>query len=97
VKDVPVHVMLLGGSLSGIVAQTISFPTDTIRHRMQANGIGGTERMYTNSFDCAYKMLTREGPMSFYKGWLVNAYRALPGAAIQFCAYDSFKKALDCT
>lgn len=36
--------MLVCGSVAGLTAQTLTFPTDTVRHRMQANGVGGSVR-----------------------------------------------------
>jgi hypothetical protein len=36
--------MMACGSAAGLTAQTLTFPTDTVRHRMQANGIGGMVR-----------------------------------------------------
>jgi hypothetical protein len=37
--------MLVCGSVAGLTAQTLTFPTDTVRHRMQANGVGGAVSM----------------------------------------------------
>lgn len=61
----------------------------------QANGINGTEKVYKNTLDCFRKMYVREGIPSFYKGWAVNAFRCIPGAAIQFTAYDTLKRVLN--
>ena len=36
--------MLLCGSAAGLAAQSLCYPLDTIRHRMQANGIAGQAR-----------------------------------------------------
>ncbi len=83
---------LCGGALSGLTAQMIAYPGDTVRRRMQTNGMGGTERAYKNSWDCSMKILRREGVRGFYLGAGANAFRALPGAAIQFSSYDFFKK-----
>lgn len=61
---------------------------------MQTNGIGGAERIYKNSLDCAVKMIQREGVTGLYKGLAANSVRCIPGAAIQFAAYDILKRAL---
>ena len=60
---------------------------------MIANGVGGEARIYANSMDCARKIVQKEGARGLFKGWSANAVRCIPGAAIQFYAYDVFKDA----
>lgn len=85
---------LLLGALSGLFAQTITYPGDTIRRRMQTNGAGGAARLYTTSWDCCVKTVRAEGVRGLYHGLFVNMVRCLPGAAIQFAAYDTLKTLL---
>ena len=87
-----VPTMLLCGSLAGISAQTLCYPLDTVRHRMQANGIGGQARVYASTWDCVAKIAAKEGARGFFKGWGLNTFRALPGAAVQFSSYDTLKR-----
>lgn len=87
---------LLNGAISGLVAQTVTYPGDTIRRRMQTNGAGGAPRVYTNSIDCTVKTWRREGVRGFFRGAWTNTVRCLPGAAIQFAAYEMMKKLLGC-
>jgi len=83
---------LAAGALSGIVSQTITYPGDTIRRRMQANGLEGMPRTYLNSMDCLKKILALEGPLALFSGCRANVYRAVPGTAIQFWSYEAIKK-----
>jgi len=87
----------LCGALAGLVAQTIVFPGDTIRKRMQTNGIGGNARLYSTSFDCFKKILVQEGVRGFFRGSMANVARTIPGAAIQFSCYDFCKVHLGLT
>lgn len=80
---------LLSGAAAGVIAQTVTYPGDTVRRRMQMNGMGGEAKMYTNSWDCAVKLVKREGPGGLFNGLKANLIRCLPGAAIQFYAYDT--------
>ena len=88
--------MLLNGALSGLVAQTVTYPGDTVRRRMQNNGAGGAPKTYRHSFHCAAEILKHEGVRGFFKGSWTNTVRAVPGAAVQFAAYEAFKKWLNC-
>lgn len=82
------------GALSGMVAQTITYPGDTIRKRMQTDGIRGAEKMYRGMWDCARQVAQSEGVGAFFAGLKANVIRGVPGAAIQFTAYNFFKRLL---
>eukprot|EP00949_MAST-11_sp_MAST-11-sp1_P004370 g4370.t1 len=85
---------LASGAMAGITAQTITYPGDTIKRRMQSNGMGGAKRIYTNSWHCTECIFEKEGIVGFYRGLPINCVRAIPGAAIQFAAYDAAKSLL---
>jgi hypothetical protein len=87
---------LLAGSFAATAAQTIVFPFDTLRRRLQANGEGGTARQYRGMLDCAAQTLAKEGVRGFYHGVWANAVRMVPTGAIQHVAYGYFKGLLDC-
>eukprot|EP01094_Clydonella_sp_ATCC50884_P025278 TRINITY_DN6587_c0_g1_i2.p1 TRINITY_DN6587_c0_g1~~TRINITY_DN6587_c0_g1_i2.p1 ORF type:complete len:260 (-),score=81.55 TRINITY_DN6587_c0_g1_i2:189-968(-) len=87
--NVPARVLC--GALSGLAAQSITFPGDVIRRRMQVQGVGGEPRIYHSTWQCVLGTWRHEGVRGFFKGLTVNAVRALPGAGIQFAAYDSLK------
>lgn len=82
---------LLSGSCAGLVAQTITYPGDTLRRRMQTNGIGGEAVIYKNSIDAIVKIYKNEGQLAFFKGLKANCISCIPGAAIQFVVYDFLK------
>jgi len=87
---------LVAGAASGLLAQTVTYPGDTVRRRMQNNGAGGSERVYKNSWHCTKQIWTKEGLQGFFKGSWSNTLRAVPAAAFQFAAYEFFKKQLGC-
>ena len=87
---------LTNGAAAGICAQSLTYAGDTVRRQMQSNGIGGTERIYKNSWDCCKKIYRNEGLVGFFRGMPLNCFRAIPGAAIQFASYDKLKKILGC-
>ena len=87
---------LVAGAASGLMAQTVTYPGDTVRRRMQNNGAGGGARTYTNSFHCAALIWKNEGKRGYFKGAWSNTLRAVPAAAFQFAAYEYFKRLLKC-
>ena len=87
---------LVNGAMSGLIAQTITYPGDTVRRRMQNNGAGGAPKVYRNSFHCTAEIWKKEGTKGFFKGAWTNTVRAVPGAAVQFAAYEAFKDLLKC-
>ncbi len=95
-EDHNILTKLSTGSLAGITAQTITYPGDTIRRRMQTNGMKGEAKVYSSSMDCLRKIVSKEGVGGLFKGLRVNVIRAIPGAGIQFLAYDTYKKLLGC-
>ena len=82
---------LVSGGAAGMAAQTLTFPADTLRRRLQLNGQGGTQAIYSGAWDCARQVLAKEGVLGFYQGCGTNLVRAVPGVAIQFAAYDQLK------
>lgn len=85
---------LTAGGLSGLISQTVTYPGDTIRRRMQTNGLNGTPRLYKNTWDCIIQIWQKEGIKAFMRGATTNVWRCIPGAAIQFAVYDSIKHLL---
>eukprot|EP00943_MAST-04B_sp_MAST-4B-sp1_P006337 g6337.t1 len=86
---------LITGSLSGIIAQTITYPGDTIRRQMQSNGMAGKEKLYQNSWHCLSSIWKKEGVSGLFRGLPINIFRAIPGSAIQFAAYGKLKEILE--
>jgi solute carrier family 25 phosphate transporter 23/24/25/41 len=86
-----VLIQLTAGAISGLIAQTVTYPGDTVRRRMQNNGAGGAVKTYSDSFHCTYMIWKYEGIAGFFKGSWTNTVRAVPGAAVQFAAYEFFK------
>lgn len=82
---------LIAGALAGVGAQTITYPGDVVRRRLQGNGMNGSAKAYSSALDCWQKTIHREGFIGLYRGIHVAWLRCLPGAAIQFASYDFFK------
>jgi len=89
---------LLGG-LSSFVSVTIArtavmpfnYPFDTVRRRMMLQSEKPlAERVYKGSFDCAAKILKKEGLKGMYKGMLPEIFRGVGGSVV-VVLYDRIK------
>jgi len=87
-KSNPFVILGLGG-LAGIFAQTICYPLDTIRRRMQMKG-----RVYSGLGNAFVTIFREEGFKGFYKGIVPNAIKVVPNNAIRFVVYEWLKAAL---
>ena len=69
----------------------VNNPIDVVKTKMQ----GLEAKLYKNSFDCARKILTTQGPMFFYRGATPRLIRVCGDAAIAFTVYGEIVKFLD--
>lgn len=87
---------LLAGGLSGILAVTITYPSDLIRRRLQLQGFDQAVPHYSGIIDCVTKIIRYEGYRGIYRGLLATYIKLFPTAAIQFWVIgrcnEEFKK-----
>jgi solute carrier family 25 (adenine nucleotide translocator) protein 4/5/6/31 len=81
---------LILGASTGVIAQTITYPFDTVRRRMQMNSRSGLKK-YNSILDCVLSMW-KEGIRSFYRGVVMNMLRTVPGISIQMYVYDRLRQ-----
>jgi hypothetical protein len=65
-----------------------------LRLAPQVNGSAGYPLVYRGYFDCLRQVLLREGPRALYRGCLINCAKTVPGAGLQFVAYDLIKTSI---
>ena len=66
------------------------FSQGTTAMNMKANT--GIPTQYTGFFDCAYKMLKHEGPVSFTRGFTASWIRFAPLTTIQLVSWELLRK-----
>lgn len=76
--------VLLGG-ISGLVAQSICFPLDTIRRRMQI------QTNKSSLIDSVKKIYSENGIKSFYRGITPNSLKIVPNNSIRFGMFEYLK------
>lgn len=95
------------GAAAGTIGQTVAYPLDVIRRRMQmvgwkdaasvVVGEGGKGRAsleYTGMIDAFSKTVRNEGVRALYKGLVPNSVKVVPSIAIAFVTYEQVKEIL---
>lgn len=87
--------------MSKMIVSSIFYPITTVRTRIQQNQFFSYEQhcelkneKYKNIRDVTIKIVNNEGLKGFYKGFLVNALKALPSKGAFFFFYEIFKDAI---
>ena len=92
-EDISVVVKLGCGGAAGACAQTVTYPLDVLRRRLQTSGILGYG--YTGVSDAMMRMWREEGLASFYRGILPNYLKVVPAISVSFVVYEKVKSILE--
>lgn len=90
-KELPVIVRLFCGGLAGGISQTVTYPLDVVRRRMQMKGISGDLFAYTSTTHAFSMIVQVEGIKGLYKGMWPNLLKVAPLVGIQFVTYEITK------
>lgn len=79
----------VAGGFGGACLVVVGHPLDTIKVRLQAMPVTkpGEKPMYTGTYDCAKKILLKEGPTGFYKGMTAPLLTVAPIFAVSFFGF----------
>ncbi|RMX43096.1 hypothetical protein pdam_00006842 [Pocillopora damicornis] len=90
-RELPVVVRLICGGLAGGISQTVTYPLDVVRRRMQMKGISGDLFAYTSTKHAFTTIVQVEGVKGLYKGMWPNLLKVAPLVGIQFVTYEITK------
>lgn len=106
----PVPLMLANGAISGLVAQTVTYPFDVVRRRRQVEGLreagplgrdaaadAAAQRrpeVFRSTPRAILEIARVSGWRALYAGLFINYVKVIPSTAIGFAAYDYLKSAL---
>uniref|UniRef100_A0A061RJD1 Solute carrier family 25 (Mitochondrial carrier protein), member 16 n=2 Tax=Tetraselmis sp. GSL018 TaxID=582737 RepID=A0A061RJD1_9CHLO len=99
----PIPLMLTFGAVSGLVGQTLTYPLDIVRRRMQVQGAEvyprtnietSTTKLYRSTIDCLVGIWRSEGPSALFRGLHINYIKVVPSTALGFMIYDYMKSVL---
>mgnify|MGYP001809672271 CR=1 FL=1 len=86
--EVNVEAKLICGGLAGAFAQTLTYPLDVIRRRMQVTCSPESLFKYKNSFDAAQQIVKNDGFKALFKGMLPNYLKVVPAISISFVTFE---------
>ncbi|XP_076950558.1 mitochondrial adenine nucleotide transporter ADNT1-like [Bidens hawaiensis] len=104
--ELSVTTKLACGAVAGTVGQTVAYPLDVIRRRMQMGGwkhaasiVTGEGKSksaleYNGMIDAFRKTVRYEGFRALYKGLVPNSVKVVPSIAIAFVTYEVVKDAV---
>lgn len=91
------------GGVAGTTGQTVAYPLDVVRRRMQMSGWAGAQALhaeaghavaYKGMVDCFMRTLREEGFQALFKGLWPNYIKVVPSIAIAFVTYEKLKEGL---
>jgi len=91
--DISASRQLLGGTLAGAAAASITTPADVIKTRLQVKPLTG-QLKYNGIFDCYRKIVRFEGYASLFKGVGPRVLRSAPQFGVTLYFYELFKDIL---
>ncbi|KAF9584201.1 hypothetical protein BGW38_007253 [Lunasporangiospora selenospora] len=89
-----VGMKLLGGAIAGSFAQTVTYPLDVLRRRMQVTQMDSVSYKYSSTWDGVKKIIKQEGVKGLYKGMVPNYLKVAPAISISFVVYEQCKQIL---
>jgi len=105
-RDISVASGLICGGVAGAIGQTVAYPFDVCRRKLQVSGWEGAKALaegeaakrapvvYTGMMDCFVKTVRHEGVGALFHGLSANYIKVAPSIAIAFVTYEELKRAL---
>ncbi|KAH9942295.1 mitochondrial carrier [Epithele typhae] len=88
------HRKLACGALAGSISQTLTYPFDVLRRKMQVTGLDALGYKYTGAFDALKHIVRNEGIQGLYRGLWPNLLKVAPSIATSFFTYELVKELL---
>ncbi|KAI0256191.1 mitochondrial carrier domain-containing protein [Lactifluus subvellereus] len=84
------------GALAGSISQTLTYPFDVLRRKMQVVGMGSSALgyQYNGALDAARVIIKTEGIRGMYRGLWPNLLKVAPSIATSFFTYELVKEFL---
>lgn len=102
-RELSVPARLGCGAAAGTMGQTVAYPFDVARRRLQVSGWQGARELhsdhgsvvvYRGMVDCFVRTVREEGFKALFKGLWPNYLKVVPSIAIAFVCYEQVKELL---
>ncbi|XP_043912987.1 solute carrier family 25 member 43 [Protopterus annectens] len=85
------------GCVAAGVAQTLSFPFETVKRKMQAQSpflphYGGVDVHFTGIIDCFRQIVKVKGWLGLWSGLTANLVKIVPYCGLMFCTFEFCKR-----
>lgn len=82
------------GALAGSISQTLTYPFDVLRRKMQVTGMKDTSVKYNGALHALSSIIRTEGLAGLYRGLWPNLLKVAPSIATSFFTYELVKEFL---
>lgn len=82
------------GALAGTISQTLTYPFDVLRRKMQVTGMKGGQVKYRGAVHALTSIVKAEGVAGLYRGLWPNLLKVAPSIATSFFTYELVKDLL---
>lgn len=79
---------IIRGGIAGMVAVTVTYPSDLLRRRMQMQGFDSSVPSYSSTRDAVKQIIQQQGIRGLYRGLGVCYLKLFPASGIQFYCYQ---------
>ncbi|GAC98700.1 hypothetical protein PHSY_006294 [Pseudozyma hubeiensis SY62] len=87
------------GALAGSISQTLTYPLDVLRRRMQVAGMKDSQEKLgykdRNAINAIQNIIKAEGVTGLYRGLLPNLLKVAPSIGTSFLTYEAVKSFLE--
>ena len=82
------------GAASSVFAQTVTYPLNLVRTRLQTQGVNGRPTLYHGMVHCATSIVKADGLSGLFAGLTANYLKAVPASVVTFVVVEWIQQAL---
>lgn len=80
------------GMAASVFAQTVTYPLNLVRTRLQTQGVNGRPKQYKSMSHCFSSIWRTEGFTGLFRGLGANFLKAVPASVLTFIIVDRFQR-----